>query len=83
MTCGEKMIWSAVFGPEYIARLKNFNMDMASPCSYEEQKQEHRRDCAALAAEVATLGLVAARSIELDDANEDTRIVLGAILECE
>ena len=83
MTCGEKMIWSTVFGAEYIARLRNFNVDMSSPYSYEEQKQEHRRDCAALAAEVATIGLAAARSIELDDASEDTRIVLGAILECE
>ncbi len=83
MTCGEKMIWSTVFGLEYTARMKNFNVDMVSPYSYEEQKYEHRRDCATLAAEVATSSLLAARSIELEHVNKETRTILGAMLECE
>jgi hypothetical protein len=83
MTDGEKMIWASLFGHEYAKRMSEFRVAMDSLDTYEAQKNEHRRHSATLAAEAATLGLLAAREIQTEDIGDETQEMMSHIFECD
>lgn len=72
-----------MFSQDYAKRMGDFRVDMQSEDSHTAQENEHRRQSATLAAEAATLGLLAARSIQTEDIDEDTQGMLADIFECE
>jgi len=83
MTDGEKMIWAALFGHTYSSHEGLYRFDRTSRHPDDEQRDEHRRQSATLAAEAATRGVEAMRHIRSCDIDHETAVMFSAMVECD
>lgn len=80
MKQGEKMVWAAVFAQVYAEHVEGFRVDMHTAKAINLQREDWRRQGAALAAEKAGLAVEAMRTVDTVDLGVDAMRMVSVML---